>query len=58
MDADDCVRAILRGVERNQGIIVVTAFSRPCCWLHGLNPTRINPLYRTSVQRVREHRMA
>jgi NAD(P)-dependent dehydrogenase (short-subunit alcohol dehydrogenase family) len=58
MDADDCARAILRGVERNRGIIVITAFSRLCWWLHRLNPALIRPLHRFWVQGIREHRIA
>ncbi len=58
MDAADCARAILRGVERNRDIIVVTAFSRLCWWLYRLNPALIKPLRRVLVQGIREHRIA
>ncbi len=57
MNADDCARAILRGVERNQGIIVVTAFARLLWWLYRLNPALVTPLHRTWVQGIRQHRL-
>ncbi len=41
MTPEECARAILRGVERNQAIIVVTAFARIVWWLHRLSPDYI-----------------
>jgi len=58
MEVGDCARTILRGVERNQDIIVVTAFSRLRWWLHRLNPALNKRLHRAWVQGVREHRIA
>jgi short-subunit dehydrogenase len=58
MDAEDCARAILCGVERNQGIIVVTAFARLLWWLHRLHPALVTPFHRAWVQGIREHRLA
>ena len=56
MDAEDCARLILRGVERNKGIIIVTAFARVCWWLYRLHPTLIKPLNRYWVKAVRAAR--
>jgi NAD(P)-dependent dehydrogenase (short-subunit alcohol dehydrogenase family) len=57
MDADQCARAILRGVERNRGIIVVTAFARICWWLYRLHPALIKPFNHTWVSTIRAHRI-
>jgi NAD(P)-dependent dehydrogenase (short-subunit alcohol dehydrogenase family) len=57
MEADRCARVILRGVERNRGIIVVTAFSRLCWYLYRLHPALIKPLNNAWVKTVRENRL-
>jgi NAD(P)-dependent dehydrogenase (short-subunit alcohol dehydrogenase family) len=56
MDAVQCDRVILRGVERNRGIIMVTAFARVCWWLYRLHPALIKPLNRAWVSTIRAHR--
>jgi len=38
---EQCAKDILRGVERNQAFIVVTAFARILWWLHRLSPDYI-----------------
>jgi NAD(P)-dependent dehydrogenase (short-subunit alcohol dehydrogenase family) len=57
MDAEDCARAILRGMERNRGVIVITAFARLCWRLHRLHPALVAPLHRAWVQGIRDHRL-
>jgi NAD(P)-dependent dehydrogenase (short-subunit alcohol dehydrogenase family) len=56
MDAGQCARVILNGVERNRGIIMVTAFARVCWWLYRLHPALISPLNRAWVRTIRAHR--
>lgn len=56
MEADECARAILRGVARNKGVIIVTAFARVCWWLCRLHPALITPLHRAWVDGVRAAR--
>jgi NAD(P)-dependent dehydrogenase (short-subunit alcohol dehydrogenase family) len=55
--ADECAKAIMRGVERNKGIIVVTAFARICWWLYRLHPALIAPLNRAWIDAIRGARM-
>jgi short-subunit dehydrogenase len=56
MDAARCARIILRGVERNRGMIIVTAFARICWWFYRLHPALIKPLNRAWVSAIRAHR--
>jgi len=55
-DPDRCARAILRGVERNRGVIVVTPFARVCRWLYRMHLALVSPLHRAWVRTIREHR--
>jgi short-subunit dehydrogenase len=57
MEAPQCARIILRGVERNRGIIVVTAFARFSWWLYRLHPALIRPFNNTWVRTIRTHRI-
>ncbi len=57
MEASQCARAILRGVERNRGIIVVTAFARINWWLYRLHPALIKPFHNTWIRTIRTHRI-
>ena len=57
MEAPQCARAILRGVERNRGIIVITAFARINWWLYRLHPALIKPFHNTWVRMIRTHRI-
>jgi NAD(P)-dependent dehydrogenase (short-subunit alcohol dehydrogenase family) len=57
MEAPQCARVILRGVERNRGIIVVTAFARINWWLYRLHPALIKPFNNTWVSTIRAHRI-
>jgi NAD(P)-dependent dehydrogenase (short-subunit alcohol dehydrogenase family) len=57
MEAPQCARIILRGVERNRGIIVVTAFARINWWLYRLHPALIKLFNNTWVRTIRTHRM-
>ncbi len=57
MEASQCARVILRGVERNKGIIVVTAFARLSWWLYRLHPALIKPFNNSWVRTIRTHRL-
>ena len=57
MDAGQCARIILRGVERNRGIIVVTAFARINWWLYRLHPALLKPFGHAWVSTIRAHRI-
>lgn len=57
LEAAQCARVILRGVERNRGIIVVTAFARINWWLYRLHPALIKPFNNTWVSTIRAHRI-
>lgn len=56
MDAADCARCILRGVERNKAIITVTAFARWAWWLYRLHPALLGPIGRKIVKDFRSLR--
>ena len=56
MDAADCARCILRGVERNKAIITVTAFARWAWWLYRLHPALLDPIGRKIVKDFRSLR--
>jgi len=52
-DATDCARAILRGVVRNQALIVVTGFAH-CVWrLQRFNPVLVLPVVRKMARDFR-----
>jgi short-subunit dehydrogenase len=53
MDAGKCARIILRGVARNKGIILVTAFARVAWWLYRIHPALIKPLNRYWIKNLR-----
>ncbi len=57
MEASQCARAILRGVERNKAIIVVTTFAHLNWWLYRLHPALIKPFNSTWVRTIRAHRI-
>ena len=58
MDAADCARAILRGVERNRGIILDgAAHNRLFWWLHRLSPPLYGTLMREGAREIRKHRI-
>jgi NAD(P)-dependent dehydrogenase (short-subunit alcohol dehydrogenase family) len=57
MDATDCARVILRGVERNKAIITDTALTRLLWWLHRLNPAILGPLLQKGVSDMRALRI-
>ncbi|MBN1811330.1 MAG: SDR family oxidoreductase [Anaerolineae bacterium] len=50
-DPADCARAILRGVERNQAIIIDARLNRLLWWLYRLSPS----LYAAMMQKGVEH---
>jgi NAD(P)-dependent dehydrogenase (short-subunit alcohol dehydrogenase family) len=58
LDAAAAARAILRGVARNERIIVFPARARRLWWAYRWLPARIARLNRATVQRVRARRPA
>ena len=58
MDAADCACAILRGVERNQGVILDgAAHNRLFWWLHRLSPPLYGTLMQEGAKEIRKHRI-
>ncbi len=57
-EPDHVARVILRGVERNRGIIVTDFPSRLLWWLYRLNPALIDPLGRAILRDLRACRSA
>ena len=57
MDATDCARVILRGVERNKAIITDTALTRLLWWLYRLNPAVLGPFLQKGVSDMRALRI-
>ena len=57
MDATDCARVILRGVERNKAIITDTALTRLLWWLYRLNPAVLGPFLQKGVSDIRALRI-
>lgn len=57
MDAPDCARVILRGVERNKAIITDTALTRLLWWLYRLNPAVLGPFLQKGVSDMRALRI-
>lgn len=53
MDVDDAARAVLRGVLRNQGIIVFPFYARLFWWLSRLSPSIPVRINRKSMQAAR-----
>jgi short-subunit dehydrogenase len=59
MDADECARAILRGVSRNEAIILDGAIhNRIFWWLYRLSPTLYSKLMKVGVGEIRKHRVS
>ncbi len=59
MDADVCARAILRGVKRNQAIILDGAIHNLLFWwLYRISPNAYSALMRVGVSEIRKHRVA
>lgn len=54
MDLNDAVEAMLRGVARNQGIIVCPFESRMSWWLYRLAPSLVEKLIGRTVRQFRE----
>lgn len=57
MSAEHCARAILAGVERNRGIIVITRFARYAWLLYRISPRLARLLFRKRIERVRASRV-
>jgi NAD(P)-dependent dehydrogenase (short-subunit alcohol dehydrogenase family) len=57
MDAPDCARVILRGVERNKAIITDTALTRLLWWLYRLNSVILDPFLQKGVSDMRALRI-
>jgi NAD(P)-dependent dehydrogenase (short-subunit alcohol dehydrogenase family) len=57
MDATDCARVILRGVERNKAIITDTALTRLLWWLYRLHPAVLGPFLQKGVSDMRALRI-
>jgi len=57
MDATDCARVILRGVEGNKAIITDTALTRLFWWLYRLNPAVLGPFLQKGVSDMRALRI-
>jgi NAD(P)-dependent dehydrogenase (short-subunit alcohol dehydrogenase family) len=53
VDAADCARAILRGVERNKAVIIDATHNRLFWWLYRLSPTLYSALMREGVKQIR-----
>jgi short-subunit dehydrogenase len=53
VDASDCARAILRGVERNQAIIVDATHNRLFWWLYRLSPMLYSALMQEGARKIR-----
>lgn len=53
MDAKEAARCILRGVERNQSVIVFPFHARLLWWLYRISPSLILPLVKKAVRDFR-----
>ena len=51
---EECASVILRGVERNKAIIVVTGLAKVFWWLHRINPGWILWMMRRKIKGTRE----
>jgi hypothetical protein len=58
MHVNDAVRALLRGVARNQAIIVCPFDSRMSWWLYRLSPALMDRFLSKAVRQFRENRPA
>ena len=56
VSALDAARAILRGVERNQSIIVFPFYARLAWWLMRINPSALAGLHRRTLANLRAMR--
>jgi len=54
MSAEDCARAVLRGVARNRGIIPVQAPAYILWWLNRLSPRIMDAQSRKAIEKYRE----
>jgi NAD(P)-dependent dehydrogenase (short-subunit alcohol dehydrogenase family) len=57
MDAANCARVILRGVERNKAIITDTTLTRLLWWLYRLNPIILDKFIQKGVSDLRALRI-
>jgi hypothetical protein len=53
VSAPDAARAILRGVERNESIIVFPFYARLAWWLMRVNPGILAGLHRRTLANLR-----
>ena len=51
---EECALVILRGVEGNKAIIVVTGFARVLWWLHRINPGLIISMMKRNIKKARK----
>jgi NAD(P)-dependent dehydrogenase (short-subunit alcohol dehydrogenase family) len=58
LPASEAARAILRGLERNQGIIVFPFYARLLWWLTRIHPGLLSPLRRRTMRHLRAMRDA
>jgi NAD(P)-dependent dehydrogenase (short-subunit alcohol dehydrogenase family) len=58
LPVQDAARAILRGVERNQGTIVFPASARVLWRLMRINPALLKPIWRGTLEQLRKRRRA
>jgi short-subunit dehydrogenase len=56
VSAPDAARAILRGVERNERIVVFPFYARLGWWLMRINPGALDGLHRKTLARLRAMR--
>ena len=56
VSAGDAARAILRGVERNESIIVFPFYARLAWWLTRINPSALAGLHRRTLANLRKER--
>ncbi len=57
ISADECARAILSGVERNQATIVVTTLAKVLWWIHRISPAITFWMWRRNIRKMREARI-
>jgi short-subunit dehydrogenase len=58
VSAPDAARAILRGVERNEAIIVFPFYARLAWWLMRINPRLLDRFHRRVLANLRAQRKA
>ncbi|MGD9320476.1 MAG: SDR family oxidoreductase [Desulfobacteraceae bacterium] len=54
INPEECASVILRGVERNKAVIVVTGVAKVFWWLHRINPGSILWMMRRKIKEARE----